>query len=254
MHFLLNVKFSKQEKKNIKIQNWVLFSLLCFAFITDILIQPVFIAQIPIFSEKWWNKMFRTNICSISVILFPCVFFTKSRFFKNCMIFIGIISGIAAFIFPEEVRNEYVSWFVIRFYWNHLIIAMVPILMLSLNLYKISYKDLYKPVPPFLFFSFYQCYIIFNQGINVYLGFHSKIDYANNSLEFNSDEFAPVFDWLTPPFMRNIPILSTIIPLAFFMTIFSSIIITVFLFSKKQFKFQKNWKWPRTVKTVSKNK
>jgi hypothetical protein len=54
--------------------------------------------------------------------------------------------------------------------------------------------------------------------------------------------------------MRNIPILSTIIPLAFFMTIFSSIIITVFLFSKKQFKFQKNWKWPRTVKTVSKNK
>jgi uncharacterized membrane protein YwaF len=60
--------------------------------------------------------MFRTNICAVSVVLFPFCFWSKQKFFKNIIIFVGIISGVAAVIYPDEILGDPVDLKVFKFY------------------------------------------------------------------------------------------------------------------------------------------
>ncbi|MDR2568372.1 MAG: hypothetical protein LBC44_03580 [Mycoplasmataceae bacterium] len=183
----------------------------------------------------WQDAMFRTNICAVSVVLFPFCFWSKQKFFKNIIIFVGIISGVAAVIYPDEILGDPVDLKVFKFYWQHIIICMVPILMLSLNIYKVNFKDI-AWIP--LMFTMYQMIVIFNQAVQFKLGFnHNNIDHTNRALQWKTGDFAVIFDWLTPTFMRPLPIFSTIIPLHFFMWIFSALIVLIYKLSKKELHF-----------------
>jgi hypothetical protein len=96
------------------------------------------------------NGIELTNLCSVSVVLFPFLFLFGNRFFKNGFIVLGITSGVISFLIPTEVEkiqnlDVYGVCDQLRFYIQHGIIWIAPMLCLSLNLYQMKWKEFYQP-------------------------------------------------------------------------------------------------------------
>ena len=91
-------------------------------------------------SEVWF-----VNVCATSVLFFPFIFISKSKTAKDYMVFLGIISGFLAMLYPTEALNKSVLtldlW---RFYICHGIIIAVPMLTVLLKLHKLDIKRIWK--------------------------------------------------------------------------------------------------------------
>ena len=57
------------------------------------------------------------NICGVSTLTFPFIFFSKSDTAKDWMFYIGVISGFLAMVYPTEAIGKSISTFDLwRFY------------------------------------------------------------------------------------------------------------------------------------------
>ena len=161
--------------------------------------------------EKAMKDIWFINVCATSVLFFPFLFISKSNTAKDYMVFLGIVSGFLAMVYPTEALGKNVLtldlW---RFYICHMIIIAVPLLTVLLGLHKLDVKRIWKmPLCVMAMLLF----IICNQVLQSELGIINLRD--NNMFEVNfdnpsliwgpTDSVAVLFSWLTPNFMKVIP-------------------------------------------------
>lgn len=206
LYFLLRGKSEKTKKI-------VLFSILAFALILHFLkfLYPPYSTDNARFLRDSWF----VNISGANIALFPFMFLSKSKKAKDYMFYIGLISGVASILFPQEPMlktNQSAEWIdIVRFYIHHNIIWSVPFLMVVLKLHKLSYKRaIFVPMYLLLIMSF----VMLNQILQSELGFIPlrgedmfNINYKNSSMIWGPNgtigDFLAV---LCPDFFKTIPV------------------------------------------------
>ena len=157
-------------------------------------------------SEVWF-----VNVCATSVLFFPFIFISKSKTAKDYMVFLGIISGFLAMLYPTEALNKSILtldlW---RFYICHGIIIAVPMLTVLLKLHKLDVKRIWKtPICMCAMLMFIICNQILQSELGIIPlrdGDMLNINFRNPSLIWGpTDAVAVLFSWLTPAFMKRIP-------------------------------------------------
>ena len=203
LYFLLRNKSQKTQKI-------VLASILFFNLLLHFL--KMFFPPYSLDPEGQMKNIWFINVCATSVLFFPFIFVSKSDTAKDYMFYLGFISGFLAMLYPTEALNKQVLtldlW---RFYICHLIIIVVPTLMVLLKLHRPSLKRIWKI--PFCV-SAMLLFIICNQILQSELGFIDvrdgnmlDINFHNPSLIWGpTDDVAVLFSYLTPNFMKTIPI------------------------------------------------
>ena len=202
LYFLLKNKSDKTKKI-------VLFSILAFNLVLHFL-KLTF----PPYSENpdiAMRDVWFINVCATSVLFFPFIFISKSNVAKDYMVFLGVISGFLAMLYPTEAINKSVLtldlW---RFYICHMILIAVPLLTVLLKVHTLDLKRIWKtPICVMAMLLF----IICNQVLQSELGIIPlrssdifDINFTNTSLIWGpTDDVAVIFSWLTPDFMKVIP-------------------------------------------------
>ena len=203
-YFLFKNKSLKAKK--ILVASLVIFNLFLHFF--RLLFPPFAGDPIKIAENAWF-----INICAVSVLTFPFIFFSKSNAAKDWMFYIGVISGLLALVYPTEALGKSVLTFDLwRFYFCHIIIVMAPLLMVLLKVHTLNYKNIWKM--PF-FMMAVLLFIICNQVLQSELGIidmrgtdilKEGCGYRNTSLIWGpTDSVSVLFTWLTPNFMKVIP-------------------------------------------------
>jgi hypothetical protein len=155
----ISLRFLKHKSQ--KFRYWFLFGVLVLNFLIHI-----FKIFLPIYQDNVTyliTKVSFENVCAVSAITFPFLYFVKNKTVKDYMIMVGIASGIITFIFPVDAMS---TWFNgqdlgvyrhafnienIRFYFSHFLIFLVPFLMMHYNMHELSVRRAYK-APLFLIF------------------------------------------------------------------------------------------------------
>lgn len=202
LYFLLKDKTDKTKKL---VLGSVLFFNLALHFLK--LTFPPYSTDTELAMREIWF----VNVCGTSVLFFPFIFMSKSDTAKDYMVFLGIISGFLAMLYPTEAIGESVKsldlW---RFYICHGIIIAIPMLTVLLKLHKLDVKRIWKmPVCVCAMLLF----IICNQVLQSELGMIPlrdgdmlNINFRNPSLIWGpTDDVAVIFSWLTPSFMKTVP-------------------------------------------------
>ena len=201
--------YSLLKNKSQKTQRIVLLSILFFNLALHFLkltFSPYNSDPNTAMREVWF-----INVCATSVLFFPFIFMSKSKTAKDYMVYLGLISGFLALLYPTEALDKSVLtldlW---RFYICHYIIFAVPLLTILLGLHKIDVKRIWKTP---LCVSAMLLFIICNQILQSELGIIPlrsqdiyNINFRNPSLIWGpTDGVAVIFSWLTPDFMKTIP-------------------------------------------------
>jgi len=203
LYFLLRNKSEKTQKI-------VLFSILIFSVILHFLkslFPPYSTDMDRMLRDSWF-----INICGANIALYPFFYISKSKSAKDYMFYLGCLGGLIAIIYPMEVlvkANPYGEVLdVLRFYWHHLMLFAVPLLMLLFKHHTLSYKRiLYMP----LWLLAVCAFCMLNQVLQSELGFIPmrgndiiEPNYKNSSLIWAPPDIG-FFRFLVPEFMRTIP-------------------------------------------------
>lgn len=128
-----------------------------------------------VITNRGWRDSWFVNICGANIILFPIIYFSKNKYIKDYMFYIGVITGLIVLFYPQEpiakgdaAQQMQEIWDVLRFYYHHWIIIAVPLLLVLLKKHTLSYKRIWvAPVGLLLLMLF----IILNQVFQAELGF-----------------------------------------------------------------------------------
>ncbi|MDD3999672.1 MAG: hypothetical protein PHX62_02085 [Bacilli bacterium] len=154
------------------------------------------------------RKVTFENICAVTTLVIPWVFlYKKNKSLNNYILFISTIGGLAALIFPTEALGESPYAFdTIRFYLCHMILLIVPLLTITLNLYRPDIKKFWS-IP--IIFILFEYIILINELLLIKIGwvetnlasFLSR-EGRNNAFIFGPtsefDSFSKIFTVFTP--------------------------------------------------------
>jgi hypothetical protein len=209
--FLLTVLYLLLRGKSKKTSAIILFGLLFSSFVLH------FLKLTAGYYQSWMPYSIRTvtpeNVCAVSVLIFPWFFLSKKKILKDYMFYMGMISGIGTTIIPVDVIGHHAFEFeTVRFYFSHILLWVVPLLMVLLKLHTLDYKRIVKvPLLVYLVLGI----ILVNEVILAGAGF-VRIDYfysyelRNSSLIFGPQaavEFlGGLFLPLTPQIFTTVPV------------------------------------------------
>ncbi len=202
------------RKANERIQKGVLFSLLALGLLFHFLkvyIPPYSVDEARMLRDSWF-----VNICAANIALFPFLYFSKNKYVKDYMVYIGIISGVLALVYPiepiEKVDQLAEFWDIVRFYYHHWMLMAVPLLMMILGHHQLSYKRILSaPIGLLLLMLF----IMLNQIFQSELGFIPLrsddmlgINYKNTSYIWKpgNDGIGKFLSMFCPDFFKTIPV------------------------------------------------
>lgn len=203
------------KNTSVTTQKAVLFGLLALGLLFHFLkayIPPYSVDEARHLRDSWF-----VNICGANIALFPFFFFSKNKYIKDYMYYIGMISGLIALFYPQEpmakVDQLAESWDIVRFYFHHWMLLAVPLLMLLWGHHKLSWKRiLVAPVGLLLLMLF----IILNQVFQSELGFIPlrnndifAIGYKNTSYIWGpgaNDAIGSFLALFCPDFFKTIPV------------------------------------------------
>jgi len=203
------------RKADEKVQKGVLFALLAVGLLLHFLkayIPPYSTDEARMLRDSWF-----INICGANIALFPFFFFSKNKYIKDYMFYIGVISGLIVLFYPQEplAKLDQLAefWDIVRFYFHHWMIMTVPLLMVLWKHHTLSYKRAWvAPVGLLLLMLF----IILNQIFQSELGFIPlrgndifAIGYKNSSYIWGPGENDAIGEFLAlfcPKFLRTIPV------------------------------------------------
>lgn len=209
LYFLLRNRSGKCQKT-------VLFLFLAVGFLLHFLkvyIPPYSVDEARMLRDSWF-----VNICAANIALFPFMFFSKKDTVKDYMFYLGVISGLIAFVYPQEpiakLNQMGEQLDILRFYYHHWQLLAVPLLGAMFGHHKPSYKRVWvAPVGLLLLMLF----IIVNQVFQSELGFiplrsnqeFFGIGYKNTSYIWGpgeNDVIGSIFAIFTPKFFRIVPV------------------------------------------------
>lgn len=203
------------RRKPVWLQKSVLFGLLALGLLFHFLkvyIPPYSVDEARMLRDAWF-----VNICGANIALFPFFFFSKNKYVKDYMFYIGVLSGLVALFYPQEPMAKLDQagefWDIIRFYYHHWMILAVPLLMVLFGHHTISHRRiLVAPVGLLLLMLF----IMLNQIFQSELGFIPlrgddmlHINYKNTSYIWGpgtNDTIGEFFALLCPDFFKTIPV------------------------------------------------
>lgn len=204
------------RKKSQKCQKTVLFLFLAVGFLLHFL--KAYIPPYSVDEARWFRDSWFSNICAANIALFPFLFFSKKDTMKDYMFYIGVLSGLIAYVYPQEpmakIDQLAEQLDIIRFYYHHWQLIAVPILMVLLGLHKLSYKRVWTAPVGLLFL---QLFVMVNQLLQSELGFvplHSQNDflligYKNASYVWGpgtNDAIGSFFALFTPKIFKTVPV------------------------------------------------
>lgn len=148
----------------------VLFGLLVLGLelhFLKVYIPPYSVDEARKLRDAWF-----VNICGANIALFPFFFFSKNKYVKDYMFYIGVISGLIALFYPQEpmAKTDQIGefWDIVRFYFHHWMLLSVPLLMVLLGLHRLSWRRILSaPVGLLLVMLF----IMLNQVFQSELGY-----------------------------------------------------------------------------------
>lgn len=208
------------KNKNDRIKHKVILFLLFSAFALHFL-KLAFYPYHQMFPSIIRKSSFE-NICAISTLIFPFIYLSKNKVLKDYMLIMGIAAGIAAYIYPTEAildtfdsvyfgKKQAFSFDVIRFYYAHFVIFVVPFLMGYFKLHTFSFKRImYFPLMVLSIFLI----IFLNEILLIQLGWIDSstiydIDIRNSSFVFGIPEHykkaAIIFDIFVFDFFKSFP-------------------------------------------------
>lgn len=162
-------------------------------------------------TEKGMRELFFITICSSTIAFTPFAILSKSGAGKDYVFYLGIIGGLSALFIPTEAiaADSAFSFLAVRFYIQHTLLIAIPLVAVSLKLYKPNYKNIWK-MPALAFFAF--GFIMINHIIGYELGFLNVYDdffhvrFFNPSLVWGpSDSLAEPLKILVPKFLKTVP-------------------------------------------------
>lgn len=211
---ILGLYFGLRKTKP-SVQKIVLFSLLAVGLLAHFLkiyIPPYSVDEARMLRDSWF-----VNICGANIALFPFFFFSKNKYIKDYMFYIGVLSGLLALVYPIEPiqKTDQLGefWDIVRFYYHHWMLIAVPLLMVLFKQHELSYKRvLSAPIGLLLLMLF----IMLNQIFQSELGFIPlrngdmlNINYKNTSYIWGpgkNDVIGMVLSWFCPSFFKVIPV------------------------------------------------
>ena len=201
------------KNKSYNTKKYVLFCLLLLGVVLHFL--KVFVPPYSNNIDRLNNDIWLINICAANIFVFPLIFISKSSRAKDYMVYLGLLSGIISICVPVEpilkgdLQLEEIMD-IVRFYIHHNLLWMVPLLMVKLDLHKVSYKNsLWGPTGLLLLMLF----IILNQVLQSELGFIElktndffAIKYKNTSYIWGPNDVVGDFiARFTPSFFKIVP-------------------------------------------------
>ena len=208
---VLNLLFKKRSTAT---KTKVLFMLLLSAFALHFL-KIVMVERYQSDLPQSWRYASLENICAVSVVVFPWIFISKSTRLKDYMVIVGTLSGLAAFLIPTEgLGKQPFEAGVIRFYYSHFIIFVVPFLMARWKIHRISLKRVF--VLPFLVYGV-MTLVLANEFVLNAIGIvdgsfelYRTAEYRNSAFVFGIPEilsdFKPFVYALTPKVFLSDPV------------------------------------------------
>ena len=191
----------------------VLFSMLAFALVLHFL--KMFFPPYSTDLGRMYRDSWFINICGANIGLFPFFFFSKNKYIKDYMFYLGILGGAIAILYPMEPldkSNQYGEVLdIVRFYIHHAILWITPLLMVTLKLHKLSYRRIF--VLP-ITFSFVLAFIVVNQILQSELGYIAlrsgdffTINYKNSSMIWGpTDSIGDIVSFFCPNIFKTIPV------------------------------------------------
>ncbi len=132
------------------------------------------------------------NICAVNTIVMPFIILSDNKILKDYLFYIGALGGLVAIIIPVDpyTKREFFSFDMIRYFMCHISLFICPLLMVLLNVHKISYKRAYY-LPYMMLLCLFMIYV--NECIMADLGWLSDAS-DNYYLNFiNRRNFSFVF-------------------------------------------------------------
>ena len=204
------------KKCTVKCQKAVLFSLLLVGLALHFLkiyIPPYSIDEARMLRDSWFS-----NICAANIAIFPFIFFSKNEKVKDYMFYIGVLSGLIAFFYPQEpmakVDQLSEQLDILRFYYHHWQLMAVPLLSVLLGHHKLSYRRVLAAPVGFLCLMLF---VMVNQIFQAELGFVPLrlsqdifvIGYKNSSYLWGpgvNDAIGNFLALFTPKIFKTIPV------------------------------------------------
>lgn len=176
-----------------------------------------------VITDRGWRDSWFINICAANIALFPFMFFSRNKYIKDYMFYIGVLTGLVVLVYPQEPiakggQGEQMAeiWDVLRFYFHHWMIMTVPLVMVLLKKHSLSYRRIWvAPVGLLLLMLF----IMLNQIFQSELGFiplrsDALIpNYKNTSYiwgplngDGTMDPIGAIFDIFCPGVFKRLPV------------------------------------------------
>ena len=197
-------------------QKAVLFGLLAFGLLLHFLkvyIPPYSVDEARMLRDAWF-----VNICAGNIALFPFLFFSKNKYVKDYMFYIGVLSGLIALFYPQEplakVDQAGEFWDIVRFYYHHWMLLAVPLLSALWDHHKPFYRRVLSAPTGLLLLMLF---IMLNQIFQSELGYiplrdrgdFFGIGYKNTSYIWGpgtNDAIGNFLAWFTPDVFKTVPV------------------------------------------------
>ncbi len=207
------------RNRSVRVQKIVLFSLLLLSLIFHFL--KFFIGPYSVDNDRWLRDSWFVTICEANVFVFTIFFFSKNKYIKDFMFYIGILSGVVAYFYPaqplDSLNQMAEQLDTIRYYYYHFTIIAVPLLMVLFKHHTLSYKRVWVAPTGFMLLLLF---IMLNQIFQSELGFVPLRDgnlypnYKNASYIWGPferdgvtlDPVGKIFTIFTPEVFKTMPI------------------------------------------------
>lgn len=124
------------KSKTKKFQYWFLFSLTISTWVVHF--SRIFLAD-----DLKTYQLFFTNLCGLSTLLFPFLYLSKSKLAKDYMYYVGGLFAFISLAYPYTVEGDPIfAYNSIRFFFAHVLLVIVPVLMASWGHHKPNYKNM----------------------------------------------------------------------------------------------------------------